>query len=839
MTSDDISADAATAAAAADAAQPESIDAERRAAYWGARDPLQESEDSICVGGARFRKPFVEKPVFSEDHNIYVYYPKSSGGGSKRLFRKVRDRSSKFVPGVSTVRRDGSYIYEEFVSTDGMDIKVYTVGPDYAHAEARKAPTVDGRVMRMADGKEVRYQVILTQREKEIARKITQVFGQNICGFDLLRTDATSYVCDVNGFSFVKGSPKYYNDCAQIMYEMIQSHLHPVPMGLSRASRLVQDNDEMLGHEQGSMVVDSPGSERTELRCVLAVVRHGDRTPKQKVKVKTSHPLILALFAARDPKKQVKLKSAAEMQQFATIIHAIVAELDSRASTGAPVSDSVRSAYKEIQDSLEETEHFSGINRKVQIKPLRWNENDDSSEVNRSGETVTEALLIFKYGGQLTDFGFKQADWLGKVFRQNLYPPSARSGMSLHSSYEHDIKFYASDEGRVQMTAAVFARAFLELDEDEIIPILYALVWNDVRSNTLLEYSIAETSCYVEEKRHINDILNRDTDFSTKNTALSPAQVVAGGMTVQLLRNTGLGLIGNPRHRLDTLRAAVAHIVDELQKMVQEGGSGDGSGGDKTTSDDATSESTTETTPSEEEEERKKMVSSSGSAVGVVPSTQVRRALTLWKKLQRTFYDAATDRYDVTKVSDIADCSLFHMLHFRSIAPLARSVYEAVKPLAHWMVPNEYGITTATQTAIAQDVIRPLVNKLLTDLTQMRDERHLQILSRYYFTSESHVTTLYNLLAARLHTPIPGPRYQDYISHFVIKMYEKTWLPVNDAHRFIVEIWHSSGSNAANLQDPPGNMYNFVQPLMPVRLNMTLDDFVALMSDPPKECDSK
>ena len=70
-------------------------------------------------------------------------------------------------------------------------------------------------------------------------------------------------------------------------------------------------------------------------------------------------------------------------------------------------------------------------------------------------------------------------------------------------------------------------------------------------------------------------------------------------------------------------------------------------------------------------------------------------------------------------------------------------------------------------------------------------------------------------------------------------MYEKTWLPVNDAHRFIVEIWHSSGSNAAYLQDPPGNMYNFVQPLMPVRLNMTLDDFVALMSDPPKECDSK
>lgn len=28
-----------------------------------------------------------------------------------------------------TVRRDGSYIYEEFLTTGGTDVKVYTVGP--------------------------------------------------------------------------------------------------------------------------------------------------------------------------------------------------------------------------------------------------------------------------------------------------------------------------------------------------------------------------------------------------------------------------------------------------------------------------------------------------------------------------------------------------------------------------------------------------------------------------------------------------------------------------------------------------------------------------------------
>lgn len=130
----------------------------------------------------------------------------------------------------------------------------------YAHAEARKSPVVDGKVLRNADGKEMRFPVLLSPQEKEIARMVCLAFGQKICGFDLLRSEkGRSYVCDVNGWSFVKNSKKYYDDAAGIMRSIILSAL--APHRLKVEPNLPAYTGGLTNPETGSNVVVSGGPE--------------------------------------------------------------------------------------------------------------------------------------------------------------------------------------------------------------------------------------------------------------------------------------------------------------------------------------------------------------------------------------------------------------------------------------------------------------------------------------------------------------------------------------------------------------------------------------------------
>lgn len=170
---------------------------------------------------------------------------------------------------------------------------MYAVGDEYAHAEARKAPTLDGKVLRDHGGNEVRYPVVLSYEEKAIANKVVAAFGQFICGFDVLRSFEGSFVCDVNGFSFVKKSKKYYDDTVFLVRTLILNALVPTREMIKFVSGgmpvlALEDEDEEhtdfeeykqdgLPDEYTCTTTNDgliANKDRLELRCVVAVVRY-------------------------------------------------------------------------------------------------------------------------------------------------------------------------------------------------------------------------------------------------------------------------------------------------------------------------------------------------------------------------------------------------------------------------------------------------------------------------------------------------------------------------------------------------------------------------------------
>lgn len=376
-------------------------------------------------------------------------------------------------------------------------------------------------------------------------------FKQRVCGFDLLRTRGATYVCDVNGWSFVKQSKKvghriflrgallflcspsapptpppppsplaqYYKDAAQILRYILLGAVAPDLLHTITMPKL-----------GGASTAASPAPPATpsiyprELVCVIGVIRHGltgarlhyntqrrlnltptpkgDRSPKQKMKMEVTHPKLLALYLeyATRPRADLTLKSKTALERVLVTAEEILAAIEAG-----------EQGITEKADKLSEIVHvlarnpIAGIYRKVCFKPKTWAVDPETQQ-----ETLVAARLVLKWGGELTDIGCDMAVDAGHWAREHLYPNAAGPDglLRLHSTFRHDLKIYSSQEGRVQTTAAAFAKVcgggrgllyfrcligvhlqgLLDLEGD-LTPILTSLVRKDDSVNEILDSS--------------------------------------------------------------------------------------------------------------------------------------------------------------------------------------------------------------------------------------------------------------------------------------------------------------------------------------------------------------
>ena len=480
---------------------------------------LSPDGDTLIVDSKTLKKPFVEKPTSGEDHNINIYF--AGGKGGRRLFRKVGNKSSDYDPTLIHPRTKGSFVYEQFMDVDNSeDVKAYTVGPDYCHAETRKSPVVDGLVRRNQHGKEIRFVTTLAREEASMASRICDAFGQIVCGFDLLRAHGKSYVIDVNGWSFVKDNNPYYDACSAILREMFMRHMQVKAtkeslkeqgaLAVSPArgkevspARKPSKHRNTSGHRSTlqSLLSRSPSASRLsghhhsqspslhtlsdstprptpvasptpaiaaaagggegestrlpaapqhswKLKGMVAVLRHADRTPKQKFKFTFhSQPFIDLL---KGHKEEVILIE----DGLQDVIKATARAIELRSED--------MDKLIQLRNALRKKVGFAGT--KVQIKPLFLKAKDDQSggKTEASKDTfethttvshrglpgLDKLQLIIKWGGEPTHSARYQSQELGESYRKDL--------LLMNRDALDDVSVFTSSERRVSTSGMLF-----------------------------------------------------------------------------------------------------------------------------------------------------------------------------------------------------------------------------------------------------------------------------------------------------------------------------------------------------------------------------------------------
>ncbi len=360
--------------------------------------------------------------------------------------------------------------------------------------------------------------------------------------------------------------------------------------------------------------------------------------------------------------------------------------------------------------------------------------------------------------------------------------------LRLHSTFRHDLKIYASDEGRVQMTAAAFAKGLLAL-EGELTPILVQMV-KSANNEKLLDNDCESSKYQNLAKSKLHDLMQIDRELTQEERSqINPCNSTS--------INQALDFVKNPVQCCNH----VIRLMRNLLELI-----------DTKKDDPKTSET--------------------GLYHGESWDLMRRR----WGKIEKDFFNKSNGVYDISKIPEIYDaikydyCHNQHTLQFNE----AEELYVYSKNLADVVIPQEYGLTKDEKLAIGTGICTPLLKKIQAELQRNIEEpednvnrlnphyskgvsspgRHVR--TRLYFTSESHLHSLLTVLRHGQLLPVDmqwtrAMQYVsmvselNYMSQIVVMLYEDPTKEPTSEERFHVELHFSPGVNCCVQKNlPPG-----------------------------------
>lgn len=805
-----------------------------------AEPAVEEFDDHIIVEGEKISKPFLEKPADADNHEVYIYYPRSAGGGKIKL-----DKNSAVFDERGRIRRNGSFLYEKFIPSEGFETRLFVLASvvnekdtAYIYAEAKTSVPAtaneDGkRVIRFGGG--LGNSVLALAEEKLVCPKIAMAFGQTTFKVDILRSQTAEsaenffvYDVSVKGGALKNRGATYFDEVAHALYADMASRLslRGFLLPSERRSSLAtapqmsdspqEDSEDMVERQPAESSATGTGmttSPYEELMCVWSLVRHGDRTPKRKLKLQfpcedpftagwllgwlqggeIQETLKKFVQERRDSSKVAELRSTQQLQR---LLH-ILKQFDKRKEVNSTEneSDEKESSFWSTPpgplDSL--------VRSAIGVLEFAFSATTENQQYPHAKVDVlaNRIQVNLKWGGELSLVGKEQAFVLGERFRRDNFP--FEDAAQLHATLRHDVKVYSSSEPRCRQTAGSFTKGFLSLT-GPLPQIIVSFVRNDGLGR-LTDAPFSQSPVYEEIKLSVMNLVQTPTDLVTMPDCYLRAAESLTGIEKEF------GSVGD----------AVMNIIRKIEALIA-------------------------ALQRQVELQLSNMEASSLMAL---------RWVDVLAELQK-------NHGAVSHCFDAAIYDVRHNAPFLKDDPDIMEILVAIKTVTgrmrEFLSPYEFGRTSKEKATVAAHYVSPLIQKLRWDLRlasglplgDEKDALHKHndlygspsgwrpIRTRLYFAHNSHMQTVVNVLrfgAEEFKKDVANcirfPADLDvlgYCSYVTIKLFRS-------ADTYVARFFLSEGVGLDNEQKDP--IYIGEMPMM------DLDDFLSKVIDFATEEKSK
>ena len=502
------------------------------------------------------------------------------------------------------------------------------------------------------------------------------------------------------------------------------------------------------------------------LKAYISVYRHADRTPKQKLKLYTTCEPFCQLFD--DPPEEIVFRTRSEFDH----IHRAVDKSLMQLETSEASADLEEMTEKLQQLRLILARKYLDTSTKVQLKPMTMTSVEDGrdspplSDVTQrsprqpSSNAVQKVQIICKWGGELTHAGEMQSRDLGYETRVKF--------QSKFGCLPQDVRVFSSPETRVTLTAEHFMRNFYR---NEVLPDSLLKI-----SKEMLDDSWASKDQMIKVKSRLRHFMNG-----------SGADEHAG-------YRKKLAFFSDPVDRLTKTYGLMTIVANAIRKALFR--------------------------PEIHEIAR-------GWCCGESPLLFKER----WSKLQRDFCNLEKGYFDISKIPELYDNLKYDALHFRDFLDYfvcrndlerqLRELYTSSQALFNFVGPLEYGVEDHERWEIGNLTSRPLVNQIMNDLIEGRLSD--APIARLYFTKESFVHTLFNLLnLCGLPLTSSGEISElDYLMQITFELYEYSD-PITGERDYRVKLFCGPGAHSDSPLDKNLDTCHSLPIVPPVSISPTM-----------------